>query len=91
MSFHTIKLQHEVIDMYKVLDVFRIADMLLVTLEGNCEMLSNGSKLADDNNKIYDVVSVAMPEYKNPSDISKSTTILVTPCDLKKGVNLRVT
>lgn len=76
--------------MYNVLDVFKVADMLSVTLEGKCDKLFNGSKLADDNNKIYNVVSVAMPEYKNPSDISKSTTILVTPCDLKKGTNLHI-
>lgn len=76
--------------MYNVLDIFKVADMLSVTLEGNCDMLFNGSKLADDNNKIYNVVSVAMAEHKIPSEISKSTTILITPCDLKKGTTLHV-
>lgn len=76
--------------MYKVLDVFKVADMLSVTLEGNGDMLSNGSKLADDNDNIYEVISVAMTRHDNPSDISESTVVLITPCDLKKGISLRI-
>ncbi|MBO5934069.1 MAG: hypothetical protein J6Q94_01135 [Clostridia bacterium] len=76
--------------MYKVLDVFKVANMLSVTLEGNCDELKNGTKLVDENNKIYSVVSVAMTRHDNPSDISKSTTVLITPCDLKKGNSLRI-
>lgn len=76
--------------MYKVLDVFRVANMLSVTLEGSCDKLKNGTKLMDENNNIYNVVSVAMTSHDNPSDISKSTTVLITPCDLKKGISLRI-
>lgn len=74
--------------MYKVIDVYKIADMLSVTLDGNCAMLSNGSKLKDDNNNVYNVVSVAITKHNNPSEISKNTTVLITPCNLEKGTNL---
>lgn len=75
--------------MYKVLDIFSIANMISVTLEGNCDELKNGAKLIDEDNKIYNVVSVAMTGHDDPSDISNSTIVLITPCDLKKGVRLR--
>lgn len=75
--------------MYKVLDIFKVANMLSVTLEGNCGELKNGAKLVDENDKIYNVISVAMTRHDDPSDISSSTIVLITPCDLKKGISLR--
>lgn len=76
--------------MYRVLDIFRVADMLSVTLEGDCAQLKNGTILKDENNNIYNVISVAMTRYDNPADISKTTTVLITPCDLKEGIELRI-
>ncbi len=76
--------------MLKVLDVFNIGDMLSVTLDGNCAELSNGSKLIDENGNDVFVLSVAMTRHENPHDISKSTTILVKPCDLRIGSNLSI-
>ena len=37
--------------MFKVLDVFKISDMLSVTLDGKCEMLKNGTKLYDKSGR----------------------------------------
>ena len=68
--------------MFKVLDVFKIGDMLSVTLDGKCEMLKNGTKLYDE------VVSVAMTRYNDPSDIAKSTTVLLKACDIETGSEL---
>ena len=76
--------------MYRVLDVFRIEDMISVTLEGNCDELKNGTVLTDESNNIYHVISVGMTRYDNPKDISKLTTVLITPCNLQKGINLRI-
>ena len=76
--------------MYRVLDVFPIGTMLSVTLEGACEKLTNGSKLIDGKGNIIVVQSVAMTRHDNPSDISKSTTILVDSCDVQKGSELSI-
>ena len=57
--------------MFKVLDVFKIGDMLSVTLDGKCE-----------------IVSVAMTRYNDPSDIAKSTTVLLKACDIETGSEL---
>jgi hypothetical protein len=81
-------LKREATDMFKVLDVFKVGDMLSVTLEGKCDLLKNGSKLTDGNGSIYEVVSVGMTRHNNPSDIVKSTTILVKSCNLEKGNEL---
>ena len=74
--------------MFKVFDVFKIGDMLSVTLDGKCEMLKNGTKLYDKSGRTYEVVSVAMTRYNDPSDIAKSTTVLLKACDIKTGSEL---
>ena len=74
--------------MLKVLDVFPIGNMLSVTLEGPCEKIKNGCKLVDSNGNAVVVVSVAMTRHNNPADISKSTTVMVNSCQLKKGTEL---
>lgn len=56
-------MKKEATDMFKVLDVFKIGDMLSVTLDGKCEMLKNGTKLYDKSGRTYEVVSVAMTRY----------------------------
>jgi len=71
-----------------VLDVFKIGDMLSVTLDGKCEMLKNGTKLYDKSGRTYEVVSVAMTRYNDPSDIAKSTTVLLKACDIETGSEL---
>ena len=74
--------------MFEVMDVFKIGNKLSVTLQGKCEDIKNGSKLKDTKGNIYDVVSVGMTRYNNPSDMAKSTSILITPCTLIKGSQL---
>lgn len=76
--------------MLKVLDVFPIGNMLSVTLEGYCDSLKNGSKLVDSNGNVVDVVSVAMTRHENPTDINKSTTVMVKSCRLEKGTELSI-
>lgn len=74
--------------MFKVLNVFKVGNMLSVTLDGKCEMLKNGIRLYDKNGRTYEVVSVAMTRYKDPSDIAKITTVLLKDCDIKTGSEL---
>ena len=76
--------------MLKVLDVFPIGNMLSVTLEGSCDSLKNGSKLVDNSGNVIVVVSVAMTRHENPTDINKSTTVMVNSCKLKKGAELSI-
>ena len=76
--------------MFKVLDVLKIGNMLSVTLDGKCELLKNGSKLTDGKGTVYEVVSVGMTRHDDPSDIAKSTTVLVKPCNLEKGNELYI-
>lgn len=76
--------------MLKVLDVFKIGDMLSVTLEGNCENIKNGTSLADEKGILHNVLSVAMTRNNNPQDIAKSTTILIASCDIQKGSRLSI-
>lgn len=71
--------------MFKVLDVFKMGDKLSVTLEGRCDSVKNGSRLSDKSGNIYEVVSVGMTRHNSPEDISKNTTMLITPCTLQKG------
>lgn len=74
--------------MFKVLDVFKIDDMLSVTLDGKCETLKNGTKLYDKSGRTYEVVSVAMARYNEPLDIAKSTTVLLKACSIETGAEL---
>lgn len=76
--------------MIKVMDIFPIGDMLSVTLEGTCENITNGSKLIDSNGNEIVVISVAMTRYENPSDINKSTTVMINNCQLKKGTEFSI-
>lgn len=71
--------------MFKVIDVFKIGENLSVTFEGKCDNLKNGSKLKDINGNIYNIISVGMTRYDTPEDISKSTTVLLSPCNLSEG------
>ena len=74
--------------MFEVVEVFKIGDLLSVTLKGKCEKIKNGSKLEDESGNVYDVISVGMTRHDNPSDISLSTDVLMLPCDLEKGEKL---
>lgn len=76
--------------MYRVLDVFPIGAMLSVTLEGSCDEIKNGSRLIDENGNTFVVQSVAMTRHENPSDITKSTTVLISKCNLEKGTELSI-
>ena len=76
--------------MLKVLDVFKIGTMLSVTLEGKCENISNGSKLIAPDGNVITVSSVAMTRHNNPSDMQKSTTVLIDACDIQKGNELSI-
>ena len=71
-----------------VIDVLRIGDKLSVTLEGVSNELRNGTDLIDKDGTFYKVISVAMTRNNNPSDISKSTTILISDCNIKIGDKL---
>ena len=74
--------------MLKIVDVMKIGEMLSVIVEGDCKELKNGSKLVDNMGNVYTVESVGMAIYDDPHDISKTTTLLVTPCTLEKGSEL---
>ncbi len=74
--------------MLQVIDVYKIGDKISVTLCGKCEDIKNGSKLKDNDGNMYNVLSVGMTRFNNPSDIAQSTTVLIAPCSLKKGVQL---
>lgn len=76
--------------MLKVLDVFPIENMYSVILEGACNNLKSGSKLIDSNGNTIVVISVAMTRHENPSDISKSTTIMTDNSSLKIGTELSI-
>ncbi len=76
--------------MLKVLDVFPIGNMFSVVLEGKCDNLKSGSKLIDSNGNAIVVISVAMTSHENPSDISKSTTIMTDNGSLKIGTELSI-
>lgn len=71
--------------MLKIIDTFKIGDKLSVTFEGRCEKIKNGTQLKDSKGNLYMVVSVGTTRHDNPSDITKSTTVLITPCNLEKG------
>ena len=76
--------------MLKVLDIFRVGAMLSVTIEGECEKIANGSKLADDAGNIIIVDSVAMTRPIDPDNINEGTIILVKDCGLKIGSKLSI-
>lgn len=78
-------LKTETMDIFKIIDTFQIGDNLSVTFEGKCEQIKNGTKLTDNHGNLYMVVSVGTTRHNNPSDISKSTTVLISPSTLKKG------
>lgn len=76
--------------MLKVLDVFQIGDKISVTLEGKCEEIKNGSKLIGNGGKKYEIISVAMVRSDDPSNFSKTTTVLMPLCDIEKGSELQI-
>ena len=76
--------------MLEVLDVYKIGTKLSMTLDGACENIKNGTKLTDSHGNIIIVDSVAMTKNSMPSDINKSTTILVNKSDVSKGEELSI-
>lgn len=74
--------------MLKIIDVIKIGNKTSITVEGNAADVKNGSKLYDKDGNIYAVVSVGMSKYIDPHDISKYTTLLLSPCDLTEGMEL---
>ena len=76
--------------MIKVLDIFPIGDKISVTLEGNCDRIKNGSKLIGADNTEFKVLSVATTRNDNPADFSKTTTVLMPNCNIKRGYELKI-
>ena len=73
------------IDMFKVLDIYPIGNMLSVTLEGPCKNIKNGCKLIDSKGNIIVVVSTAMIHHNDSICINKNTVIIkIAFCQLKK-------
>ena len=77
-----------VLEMFMVVDVFIIENMLSVTVEGEPNKINNQTILIDKSGNKYKVISVAFEKYNNPHDISRFTTFLTNICDLKKGTVL---
>lgn len=75
-------------NMFTVIDTYKIGDNLSVTLDGECEQLKNGVTLKDRAGNKYKVLSVGMTHFNNPTDITRSTTVLLMPCSLIKGEKL---
>ena len=80
----------EVNNMLKVLDVFQIGNNLSVTLEGKCAEIKNGSTLIGNDGKKYEIISVAMVRSDDPTDFSKTTTVLMPLCEIEKGFELQI-
>ena len=74
--------------MFKIIDVFHVGEKLSITVEGNCSEIKNGSRLTDKKGNVYIVDAVGMTRYDDPKDISKVTTLLVTPVFIEKGSEL---
>lgn len=74
--------------MFEVIDTLKLGENLSVTLKGKCDDIKNGSKLKDSSGNIYNVISVGMTRFDNPTDIVQSTTALFMPCVLAKGTHL---
>lgn len=67
--------------MFKVLDVFKISDMLSVTLDGKCEMLKNGTKLYNVplvKTQMKKIIVTAKTLYSHPKNVSKIYAALHT-------------
>lgn len=76
------------IDMkYKVIDTFSIGGNTSVTIEGNGDELCNGLGITDEKGREYRILSVAMVHYENPSDIKKSTALLIEGNFTGKEIN----
>ena len=77
--------------MLTVVDVFKVGDDLSVTLTGNCTAIKNGSLLADQMGNTYQVLSVGMVHYTEPSQISNGSNnavVLLSPNTLGVGEKL---
>lgn len=74
--------------MFKVIEVFKIKNMLSVTVEGEPNKINNRTVFIDENGNEYKVISVALEKYNEPRDISRLTTFLIDLCDLKADTEL---
>ena len=62
---------------YKVADITKLAKDSILTLYGVPVDLKNGGIVENECGVKYEVLSVAMVDHKNPSDILSSTTIML--------------
>lgn len=62
---------------YKIINIFPIGSNSSVTIEGLGVGLKNNMTVYDDNNIAHQVLSVAMVNRREESDIEETTTILV--------------
>lgn len=74
--------------MLKVLSVLPVQNQICVAFEGtpsDIESLKIGDKLIGSTGTEIDVLSVALPHFKNPEDIDKIISIMTMPCNVKNG------
>lgn len=76
--------------MFKVLDILRIGDIHIVSVEGDTSLLKNNLKLIDEKENIFEIDTVGMPHYKNLKD-NRMHAELVLQGDIDKiGKTLQV-
>lgn len=76
--------------MFRVLDIFHIANYTCVSIEGDMQQLKNGIMLSDEKGNIFQVESVAMSEYHNIEDIHRRGEVVLRGNTEEIGVSLYV-
>lgn len=74
--------------MFKILDTLKVGDFLSITVEGNCSELKNGSNLKDRSGNVYNIISIGMMQLEDSHDISKKTSMLISPASINIGEEL---
>ncbi len=62
---------------YKIINIFPVGSNSSVTIKGPGTGLKNNMTVYDDNNVAHQLLSVAMENREEESDIGETTTILI--------------
>ncbi|CAI3548408.1 hypothetical protein [Clostridium neonatale] len=62
---------------FEVENKLKVGKNTAVTIRGSSDVLKNGIKILNEDNKEYLVISIGMPKNQNTEDILKHTELLV--------------
>lgn len=74
--------------MLQVRGKLKVGDLYCISVEGNVQLLRNGSQLRDEQGNTYTIETVGMPHYQSIQDYKKYAEICIRDNGEKIGDRL---